>query len=301
MGTPQFAIPSFTALLEDARFEVVGVVTQPDKKVGRKQVLTPPPVKVLAQKYDIPCFQPQKASSDEFVEKVKNLDIDMIFVVAYGQILSQEFLDIPKYGCINLHASLLPKFRGASPLQAVILAGKEKTGISYMRIEKQLDAGPVIKQYEIDLKDQNIVELHDELAKLGGETVGNILFEYAEGKLDEAIQNHKNATFCKMIQRKDGQVFPQNEDAEEIIKKYKAFFVWPGIYVLWGELRIKLFDIVLTNEKSYDSGLLEIQKEEVYLHTKSCKLRIKSLQLEGKKRVSAKEWICSHENKIIKI
>ncbi|MDD5031889.1 MAG: methionyl-tRNA formyltransferase, partial [Patescibacteria group bacterium] len=167
-GTPDFAVPGFKAILNDKNFKILSVITQPDKPTGRKQILTPSAIKIEAQKNNIPVWQPNKIA--EIKEEIKKADPDLVVLIAYGQIIPQEILDIPRFGWINVHGSLLPRWRGAACVQAPILAGDKKTGITIMKIAKGLDTGPILKQTEIKIDPEETAEtLHDKLARMGAE------------------------------------------------------------------------------------------------------------------------------------
>ena len=293
MGTPEFCLPAFQSLIEDKRFTVVGVVCQPDKPVGRKQILTSPPTKLLAEDYDIPCYQPEKASSSTFIQTVKDLHIDVIFVLSYGQILSEALLKVPKYGCINMHGSLLPKLRGASPMQMAILEGFKTTGLTYMKMEKGLDSGEILRQFEIPVKEKNIYELSTEMSEKTAQTVGNVLFDYVKGNIKPIEQDEEGVTVCKIIQKENGEVFPKEDISEYILRKYRAFLSWPGIFLMMKNKRIKLLEIEKTDISSNNPGRLHIQDKRLYLDTKDFMIYILRLQLEGKKVVSADDFIHS--------
>ena len=198
MGTPDFAVPSLKALHE-AGYEIPLVITQPDKPAGRGKKITPPPVKVLAKNLGIPIYQPEKVKgNEELIEKLKEISPDLIVVAAYGKILPDEILNLPKFGCINIHASLLPEYRGASPIQSALLDGKEKTGVTIMLISPELDAGDIISQREVPIeKSDNAQTLHDKLAQVGAELLIETIPLYVSGELKPVPQNNSKATYCK--------------------------------------------------------------------------------------------------------
>ncbi|HTW96734.1 MAG TPA: methionyl-tRNA formyltransferase, partial [Candidatus Methylomirabilis sp.] len=197
-GTPEFAVPTLRALIADADFEIVAVITQEDKPVGRKQTLTPPPVKVVAQEFNLKIFQPDKIKNIK--DKIVALKPDFIVVVAYGQIIPQSILDIPKYGCVNVHASLLPRWRGAAVIQAPILAGDTETGVTIMKMDAGLDTGPIIAQMKINiLKNETAETLHDELAKLGAQMLPETLKAFARGEMELKKQDDKLATYARRL------------------------------------------------------------------------------------------------------
>jgi len=214
MGTPDFALPGLQSLISSSYFEIAGVFTQPDKPVGRHQTLTFPSVKKLALENNLKIFQPLKLKQE--METIKNLKPDLIVVIAYGKIISQEILDIPSIACINVHASLLPKYRGAACLNAPILNGDKETGITIMKMEAGLDTGPILRQAKIQLKGQETLEnVHDKLSKLGAEILIPTLHDFIDGKIKEQIQNETFATYIKTLNKEDGQI-DWNKSAKEI-------------------------------------------------------------------------------------
>ena len=182
MGTPDFAVPGLNAIINDDSFEIIAAFTQPDKPVGRKQIMTPPPIKVAAQKFNIPVFQSEKIKEE--LENISKLEADLIVVIAYGKIIPQSILDLPKFKCVNVHASLLPKYRGSACLNAPIINGDGKTGITIMRMDSGMDTGPILFQKEIALNGDETLEIvHDKLSSLGAEYLPIILKDWTEGKI----------------------------------------------------------------------------------------------------------------------
>lgn len=231
MGSPDFALPSLRELAE--KFPIVGVVTQPDKPAGRGRNMTPPPVKVLAESLDIPVLQPQRLNSPEVFEKLTNWAPDLIVVAAYGKILRQNVLDLPRFGCINVHASLLPRWRGAAPIQAAILHGDEKTGISIMCMEAGLDTGPVLAQRETDILPSDTGEsLTERLAEMGASLLVETLPAYLAGELKSVQQGDDFATYAEMINKEDGAL-EFSENVAELERKVRAFYPWPGAFLYW--------------------------------------------------------------------
>ena len=238
MGSPEFAIPSLAGLAE--HFSVAGVVTQPDKPAGRGRKLAPPPVKVKAEELGIPVIQPLKLKSDEVFEQLTAWAPDVIVVAAYGKILRQNVLDLPKFGCVNVHASLLPRWRGAAPIQAAILSGDERSGVSIMRMEAGLDTGPVLAMRATDIQPEDTGELLTmRLAKLGADLLLDVLPAHLAGKLIPQEQDDNLATYAPMIKKQEGEL-DFSLTAEECERKVRAFNPWPGAYLDWEGGRLKV-------------------------------------------------------------
>lgn len=238
MGSPDFAIPSLVRLAEE--FSVVGVVTQPDKPAGRGRKLAPPPVKVKALELGIPVIQPRKLKSEEVFEQLQAWAPDVIVVAAYGKILRQNVLDLPKFGCINVHASLLPRWRGASPIQASILHGDEKSGVSIMKMEAGLDTGPVLGMREAEILPEDTGEsLTLRLAEIGAALLVEVLPDYLAGEIEPQKQDDALATYAPMIKKQEGKLdFALT--AEACDHKVRAFYPWPGAYFDWEGGRLKV-------------------------------------------------------------
>jgi methionyl-tRNA formyltransferase len=290
MGTPDFSVPSLLSLISQTN--VLAVVTQPDKKVGRKQEVTQSPVKKIALEHKIEVLQPEKVKGNfEFIKQIKDLQPDLIVAVAYGFILPQEIIDIPKYGIINVHASLLPKYRGASPIQSAILNGDKETGVTIMLIDDKMDTGPMLGQRTITITDNdNFESLHDKLSMLGSDLLSETLSKYINGEIKPVAQNESEATYCKILNKEDGKI-DWNKSAEEIERQIRAFNPWPGSFTFWEgkQLRIiKALDIKVIGNK-----IGEVFKTNDGIGVKCGKdaLEILELQLEGKRPMTAKEFL----------
>lgn len=298
MGTPEFSLPGFKALIEADDFEIVGVYTQSDKPVGRKQTLTAPPVKILAQEYGLKVFQPLKIKPE--LENIKNLAPDLIVVIAYGKIIPQEILDIPKYGCINVHASLLPKYRGAACLNAPILNGDDKTGITIMKMEAGLDTGPIIKQAEIILSGkENLKDVHDKLSALGAEILVPTLRLWVKGEIKAQKQNDALSTYVSVTKKEDGKL-DFNKSAEELERMIRAYNPWPGTYALLEDEALKIIEAKVKQEDEINDkeNLKSLKIGEIYVSDKNllikCKrnyLIVNKLQLAGKKVMTAETFL----------
>ena len=232
MGTPEYAVPFLQSLIGLGE-EVVGVVTMPDKPVGRKQEIQEPPVKVLAKKKNIPVFQPAKINEPSSLEALKNLDPDLAIVVGFGQILSQKLLDLPKLGTINVHFSLLPKYRGASPIQAAIINGEEKTGISTMFLVKKLDSGPVLLQQEIPIdKKDTAVTLTAKLTKVGVEVLKETVLLIREGKVAAKPQDETLSSYAPLLVKESGLI-DWKKSSKVLYDFIRGMYPWPGAFTFY--------------------------------------------------------------------
>ncbi|PIR95198.1 methionyl-tRNA formyltransferase [Candidatus Falkowbacteria bacterium CG10_big_fil_rev_8_21_14_0_10_37_18] len=298
MGTPDFSLPGLQALINAPHLDIVGVFTQPDKPVGRKQIIMAPPVKVLATEHNIAIFQPQKIKTTTDV--IKNLTPNIIVVIAYGQIIPPEILAIPKFGCVNVHASLLPRYRGAACLNAPILNGDKETGVTIMQMDAGLDTGPILRQSKIELKGQETLEeLHDELSLLGASILVTTLDDFIAKKITAQSQDDSLATYIKTLKKTDGKI-DLNKPAQEIERMIRAYNPWPGTHVLKDNKTIKI--IAVANE------IIKTQKNKIgkiFLHNGQLAIQcgqdallILKLQLEGGKIMKAEDWLRGNKNAI---
>lgn len=231
IGTPKFGAIILDGLIQD-NFKPVLVVTAPDKPVGRKQILTPSPVKVLAEKYKISVLQPKKLLTA--IKELSAVNPDLIIVAAYGQILLKRILEIPKYGSLNLHPSLLPRWRGASPIQSTILAGDKETGTTIILMDKKMDHGPIIAGEKLSIKNEKWTyrKLEEELANLGAKLLIKTIPKWIKEEIKPAIQDEACATYTKIIKKEDGRI-DWEKPAQEIERKIRAFEKWPGSFCFW--------------------------------------------------------------------
>jgi methionyl-tRNA formyltransferase len=296
LGTPNIACPTLEKLIEDPRFEVLAVITQPDQKVGRKQILTAPPVKELAEQHQVPVFQPAKLRKDqELLKHLKNLQLDFLIVIAYGQILSKETLEIPKIAPINIHGSILPKYRGASPIEQALLNGDSETGISIMQMSEKMDEGAVYQIFKLSINQtDNNFSLREKMAELSANKLPETLLKIASGKLQPTEQNHQEATYCQKISKQDGLINPLTESAEEIFHKFQAYFTWPGITWNHQNRNFKLLKVAY-NSQTLKPGTTQITKDQFLLGTTSTALEILEIQMEGKKALPIKEFISGNK------
>lgn len=285
-GTPDFAVKSLKALIE-SNHQVVGVVTQPDKPKGRGQKIQPTPVKEKALKHNIPVFQPEKIKNNqEFLETVKKLNPDISVVVAYGKILPEEIINIPKYKTINVHASLLPEYRGAAPIQRAIMEGKDKTGVCIMEIIKELDAGDVYACKEVEItEDDDIISLHDKLAEEGARLLIEVLDKIEKGEIDKKPQDHEKATYAKPIEKSEGKI-DFSRSAKEIFNQIRALKVWPKAYSKFRDEEVKILDakIVECNVNALPGEIIKAdEKEGIVVKTGNGCLLLKLIQFPNSK------------------
>lgn len=247
MGTPEFSVPTLRLLLENG-YDVQSVVTQPNRPKGRGRKIVPSPVKVLADRYTIPVLQPEKVRTAEIQQKFKELAPDAIVVVAYGQILPEAILQIPRLGCINVHASLLPKYRGAAPIQWAIIQGEPETGITTMLMDKGMDTGALLLQKSVPIeKEDTAGTLQDKLALVGAELLLQTLQHLEQEMLTPIPQNHTAATFAPLLKKKDG-VIDWQEPAFRIYNKVRGLFPWPGAYTYFQGKTLKLLNVKVEQE-----------------------------------------------------
>lgn len=292
MGTPEYAKIILEAILKEREFEVVLVLTQPDRPVGRHQELTPPPVKSLAIEYNLPVLQPQKLKEAGIYEAIVDAKPDLIVVAAFGQLLPKNILDIVP--CINLHASLLPFYRGASPVQQSLLNGDEYTGITAMLMEEGLDSGPILayRYFKIP-NDMVVTDLMERLSYDAALLTIEVLRNF--DNLIPLPQTGAAATHCRKIQKSDGEI--DFSDASEIINKYRAFYGWPGLFLSNG-LKLSGLEIVDINSKNKTGEILSIENDSIVVGCSIGSIRISSLQPPSKKAMNAKAYLVGRGLKI---
>lgn len=297
MGTPDFAVPCLKVLLEQ-KHDIAAVVTQPDRAKGRGNKLTPPPVKVLAEEAGIPVYQPERIKTAEFTDILRNLKPDAMIVVAFGQILSQEILNIPKFGCINVHASLLPKYRGAAPINWCIINGEEITGVTTMYMDKGLDTGDMIIKKELQIgKDETAGELHDRLMQLGASVLSETMELLAAGKAPRTPQDNAAATYAPIMTKALGKV-DWSKGAQEIRNLIRGTYPWPGAFSSYGGRIFKIFgaEIQGPGVKHENPGKIsKVDKESILVDCGVGSLRITELQFENEKRMSVEAYLRGHE------
>lgn len=295
IGTADIGAPLLRALSVDKRFEIKLVVAQPDKPAGRKLELTPCAIKAEALKLGLPVFTPDKINTPEALEELRKHKPEMIVLMAYGKILKKELLDLPPLGCINVHASLLPRHRGASPIQNCLLSGDTTTGISIMRMEEGMDTGPVYASFDFPIATTDNAEtVWEKLSKLTAEKTPATLIQIAEGKLKPTPQDDSKATFCAKIEKTDGEI-DWTEPAETIARKIRAYAGWPGTYTFWDGKRIKILRAEASAVSyTHKPGTVTEELGQVRVTTGEGELILEEVQLEGKKAQPIGEFIKGH-------
>ncbi|MCC3645637.1 MAG: methionyl-tRNA formyltransferase [Bacillota bacterium] len=293
MGTPDFSVPVLKQIIDDG-YEVIGVVTQPDRPVGRKKVLTPPPVKVEAEKQGIPVYQPEKIRQPDELEKVLALKPDLVVTAAFGQILPKELLDAPKYGCINVHASLLPELRGGAPIHYSILQGKEKTGITIMYMAEKLDAGDILTQVEVPITETDTVgTLHDKLSEAGSKLLSETLPKLLNGELNPIKQNEEKATFAYNIKREQEKI-DWSKTGEEIYNHIRGLNPWPVAYTTFDGKVVKIWNSKkVKHAKSEEPGtIIRLEEDGIVVASgNDTAVKITELQPSGKKKMPAEQFL----------
>lgn len=290
MGTPDFAVPVLKKLIETQT--VVGVVTQPDRPAGRGRQLQPPPIKVTAESNKIPVYQPRSLKSEEAADPIRAWQPEMIVVAAFGQILRPHVLDLPPKGCLNVHASLLPRWRGASPIHHAILAGDTETGISLMQMDVGLDTGPVYVQEAIPIRpDETAATLHDRLADLGAEMIENYLDQILAGELTAVPQDDSASTYAPMIKKEEGRI-DWRQPALDIDRLVRAMTPWPGAFTTWNGKNLKILEArPIDKTASSEPGLVVAAEDGAAVLTGQGKLLLEEVQLAGKKATAVEDFL----------
>lgn len=292
MGTPDFSVPVLKSII-NAGHQVGYVITQPDKARNRGKKVQFPPVKEVALKHNIPVLQPNKIKdSIETFNILKEFNPDIIVVVAYGQIIQKDILELPKFGCINVHASLLPKLRGASPIQHAILNGEEKSGVTIMQMEEGLDTGDMLLKAEVTIGDKNAEQLHNTLSELGGQLIIDALDKIEKGTIQAVKQDDSQHTYAGLIFKQDGKL-DFSKKPEELKRQIRAFDPWPGAYCTYMDKQLKVWDaIVLPEETKQEDGLIiETSDNGIDVACGGMILRFTEIQLPGKKRIKVKDYL----------
>lgn len=295
MGSPAFAVPSLEAILS-SKDEVPLVVSQPDKPSGRGLQLTPCAVAVYAKKHNLELFQPKTLRKKEIQEKIIDIKPDLIAVVAYGKILPKEILSLPKYGCINLHASLLPKYRGAAPINWAIVNGERKTGITTMIISEELDTGDMLLKKETEIKpDETTIELHDRLSQMGASLLVETIKKIRDGSVKRTPQNHSEATYAPLLKKEVGLI-NWKKDASEIHNLVRGMQPWPGAYTYYNKKKFGIWSSRYTNETQKElAGTVVTNQQELGIATGKGTIYLKEVQLEGKKRMKTEDFLRGHK------
>ena len=289
IGTGEVGVPTLQGLLK-SEHDVVGVVTQPDKPVGRSQQIEPPPIKRIPITTNIAILQPPRIKDPHTIEEIRAITPDVIVVMAYGQILPRAVLEIPKIACLNLHASLLPRWRGAAPIQAAIAAGDQETGITVMYMDEGLDTGDILLERKLDILPTDTgASLHERLAQVAPEALFESLRLLTAKSAPRIPQDNAQATYAPKLKRDDGRI-DWSEPAEVIERKIRAFNPWPGAFIKLGDRNLKVFSASLVNRSGKPGEILRSEKELV-IGAGNDALALGEVQLEGKKRMSAAEFL----------
>ncbi|WP_026559399.1 methionyl-tRNA formyltransferase [Bacillus sp. J37] len=291
MGTPDFSVPILKSLIEEG-YNIVGVVTQPDRPKGRKKLLTPPPVKVEAEKHNLKVLQPEKIRHE--VQDVLALEPDLIITAAFGQILPNELLEAPRYGCINVHASLLPELRGGAPIHYSILQGKTKTGITIMYMAEKLDAGDILTQIEVEIDERDTVGLlHDKLSTAGVKLLLETLPPLLKGNITPQKQDDTKATFASNIKREQERI-DWSKTGEEIYNQIRGLNPWPVSFTTYQDQLLKIWwgEKVQSNEDANPGTILLIEDDGIVVSTgNKTAIKITELQPSGKKKMTGEDFL----------
>jgi len=298
IGTGEIGVPTLRALL-NSEHEVVAVVTQPDKRVGREQRIEPPPIKKEIAKTRIPILQPTRIKDQQATEEIRDFAPDVVVVVAYGQILPRDVLELPRLACLNLHASLLPRWRGAAPIQAAIAAGDCETGITAMYMDEGLDTGDILSQRRVEiLPNDTGGSLHDRLAQIALEALLESLRLIAAGNAPRIAQDNARATYAPKLKREHGQI-DWSESADAIERKIRAYNPWPGAFMKVDHQNLKVFSASVVALNGQPGEVLRSDKDLIVAAGKGA-LSLAEVQLEGKRRMSAAEFLRGHRALILR-
>jgi methionyl-tRNA formyltransferase len=300
MGSAELSCASLEKLA--GTFSVAAVVTQPDKPKGRSLQLQPSPVKTLALKLNLPVLQPLKARDEQFISELRGLNPDLIVVVAYGQILPQTILDLPKFGCLNVHTSLLPKYRGASPIQSALFNGETETGVTMMKMDAGLDTGAIISQARTPVwAGDNSQTLHDRLAQLGAQLLVEAIPNYVAGNMLPVPQPSAGASYAAKIKKEDGQI-DWHAPAEKILNRLRAFTPWPGAFTFLKTgpkpQLLKIWKAEVAGNNGPASTVLSADKNGIVIGCGKDALRILELQREGGRRMGAADFLAGNPLKL---
>lgn len=297
MGTPEFAVPSLKMLINEG-YEIAAVVTQPDKPKGRGNKLTAPPVKEEAVKHGIKVLQPVKIKTPEFVSELKSIQPDLLVTVAYGKILSKELLDVPRLGCINVHGSLLPKYRGAAPIQWAVINGEETTGITTMYTDVGMDTGDMLLKKELDIPgDMTAGELHDKMAEMGADVLKETLQQLKDGTLKRIPQPEAEATYASMIQKETGCI-DWSRTAIEIHNLVRGTNPWPGAYTLYKGEKMKVWRTRIADVCGFGElkpgTIAAVEKDGIAVAAGEGFVEILEVQFDSCRRMFVGDYICGH-------
>ena len=301
MGTPDFAVSALNAIVE-AGHQVTAVVTQPDKPKGRGKEMQMTPVKLCALSHGIPVFQPVKIREPEAVERMRGFEADLFVVAAFGQILPEEILAMPKYGCVNIHASLLPKYRGAGPIQWSIINGEKITGVTIMQMEKGLDTGDMLFQRQVEIApDETADTLHDKLAKAGARLIVEAIPKIEAGEVTPEKQRDEDSSYAKMLTKAMGKI-DWSMEAKKLDCLIRGLISWPGAATVFRGKSLKIWEEEPVDAASLQGEMKEaapgtvvlVEKDALYVQTGSGVLKVTAVQPEGKKRMAVKDFLLGY-------
>jgi len=298
MGTPELAVVSLEALWRETAFEIAAVITQPDRPKGRELKLQPSPVKVIALRAGLPVLQPEQARDENFIAELHRLQPDLIAVAAFGQILPGRILELPRFGCLNVHTSLLPKYRGAAPIQWAILNDEIETGVTIMKMAAGLDTGDILTQQATTIRPEDNAEtLHDRLAQLGAELLVRTIPDYVAGKIQPRPQLAGQATHAPKIKKEDGRI-DWRLSARAIWNRVRAFTPWPGAFTLLPAQPppqlLKIWQSEVVPQKGSPGEILSADNSGIVIGCGQDALRVTMLQREGGRKMSAPEFLAGH-------
>lgn len=292
-GTSHFAVPILEKLISDERFVIKAVITQPDRPVGRHQQVEESPVKAIAKNNNIPILQPDKIKSPEILAALKKIDAELNIVAAYGQIIPDNILNLPQHNSINVHSSLLPLYRGASPIHNAILNNEKETGVTIMLMDAKMDHGPILSQQSVKIMNDDITpSLELRLAEAGANLLVKTAIDWVAGKITPQEQDHSQATFTKILTRQDGHI-DWNNSAEYISRQRRAYAPWPGIFTFWQDKKIELLNVEVVN-RDLKAGLVIEDNGSMIIGCGDKALKINQLQLAGKKVTSGQDFLRGH-------
>lgn len=290
-GTHNFAATILAGLIKSPFISIELVITQSDKPAGRKKEMQKSMVKILAEKHNLKLAQPEKLKNSNF----KIPQTDLAIVAQYGLLIPEDIINTPKFGTLNVHTSLLPKYRGASPIQSAIINGDTTTGITIMKMDKGLDTGPILLQKEVKIDSNDTYDTLDvKMAHIGLSALLEAIQLYTSGQLQPIPQDDRNATTCKQLSRDNGKI-DWTKNASEIFNLYRGFHPWPGIWTLLNDKRLKLISIKPSKEK-YTAGMIMVENNKLHIGCKDTSIEVLKLQLEGKKTMDAKSFLNGNKN-----
>ena len=297
-GTHTFAATILEGLIKNPAISIDLVITQPDRPVGRKKELQSPPVKIISEKYKINFIQPETLKNFRGLFPIPYSlfpKFQLAIVAQYGLLIPEDIINAPKFGTLNIHTSLLPKYRGASPIQSALINGETETGITIMKMDKGLDTGPILLQKKLKIDKKDTYQILDvKLANIGLSAISETIPLYLSGKLKPIPQNNTQATICRQLTRNDGKI-DWTKNTQDIYNLYRGLYPWPGIWTMWQEKRLKLLKIKPA-EKKYQAGAMIIENEKIFIGCGDKSIEILELQLEGKKNMDIKAFINGNRN-----